>query len=360
MLTDVRRRFNGYPDHDHAPEDSAYSYPVIDALGLGGVGHRWYRSALIRAEVVRGPTPAVDGPVELDSALYVDDEAWATPRAATDASTMRLLGDGFDFRVFERVDGMLLRLPKSAASAAQVAFEVAVLGVLRGALAVAVPEARLETIDAAPAILYPRLPGESADRAVLGAEARERLAAETGKLLAELHALDERAFRGAPPPFRPDGFHPSVRLEVVRSEIHESWKLEPALAERCRRFLAGEELPPDPPGPPRLMHGDLEAEHLLVDPATGKLTGVLDWSELGFGDVARDLGGLWTHFGDEFIDAVLATYDMGPDPGLGDRIRFFGRCHALVAYDEALRGDIPVTPDAALEQLERVFTERSR
>ncbi len=358
VVTDVRRRFNGYPDHDHEPEDSTYTYPVIDALGVGGVGHRWYRSALIRAEAVRTPVPAVVGPVVLDDALYVDDEAWATPRAASAAP--RLLGEGFDFRVLEHGDGTVLRVPKSAAVAAQVATEVAYLAVLRRTLTVAVPEARLETVDDAPAMSYRRLPGEPGDQVTLGADGRRRLAAETGRFLAALHAIDRDAFLGGGPRFREQTFHLRTRLEKIRREIRESWTLSAALEERCRRFLAGEALPPDSPGPPRLLHGDLEAEHLLVDPGTGALTGVLDWSEIGFGDPARDLGGVWAHFGDEFLDTMLAAYAPERDLALVARVRFFGRCHALSAYDEALRGDIPVTHAAALAQLERVFSGEPR
>jgi predicted methyltransferase len=82
-VTDVRRRFSGYPDHDEAPSDDTYSYPIIEAMGASGVEHRWYTSAFIRAEAVEALRPAVRGPVELGPELYVDDEAWATPRAVS-------------------------------------------------------------------------------------------------------------------------------------------------------------------------------------------------------------------------------------------------------------------------------------
>jgi predicted methyltransferase len=79
-LTDARRRFSGYPDHDSAPRETAYSWPILEHLGEEGVEHRWYTSAFLRAEAVRPPEPAVTGEVELGPELYVDDEAWATPR----------------------------------------------------------------------------------------------------------------------------------------------------------------------------------------------------------------------------------------------------------------------------------------
>lgn len=80
-ITDARRRFSGYPDHDEAPRDPAYVYPIVEAMGTGGIEHRWYTASFLRGEAVRVPEPAVRGEVALGDDLYVDDEAWATPRA---------------------------------------------------------------------------------------------------------------------------------------------------------------------------------------------------------------------------------------------------------------------------------------
>jgi predicted methyltransferase len=79
-LTDIRRKFSGYPDHDEAPQDTAYNYPILEQMGAENIGHRWYTSAFLRAEAVREPTVSITGSVQLGPELYVDDEAWATPR----------------------------------------------------------------------------------------------------------------------------------------------------------------------------------------------------------------------------------------------------------------------------------------
>lgn len=79
-VTDARRRFSGYPDHDHAAEEGGFAWPILERLGREGVEHRWYTAAFLRAEAVRAPSPTVSGGVELGPELYVDDEAWATPR----------------------------------------------------------------------------------------------------------------------------------------------------------------------------------------------------------------------------------------------------------------------------------------
>ena len=79
-LTDIRRKFSGYPDHDEALQDTTYNYPILEQMGAENIGHRWYTSAFLRAEAVRVPTVSITGSVELGPELYVDDEAWATPR----------------------------------------------------------------------------------------------------------------------------------------------------------------------------------------------------------------------------------------------------------------------------------------
>jgi N4-bis(aminopropyl)spermidine synthase len=79
-ITDIRRRFSGYPDHDEAPTCSVHTYPIIQRMAGQEIGHRWYTSAFVRAEAVRDPEPIVTGQAELGEELYVDDEAWATPR----------------------------------------------------------------------------------------------------------------------------------------------------------------------------------------------------------------------------------------------------------------------------------------
>jgi predicted methyltransferase len=84
-ITDVRRKFSGYPDHDEVLDEPGLAWPVLSELGPEGAAHRWYTAAWLRAEAVRLPEPLVDGDVEMGEELYIDDEAWATPRAVEKA-----------------------------------------------------------------------------------------------------------------------------------------------------------------------------------------------------------------------------------------------------------------------------------
>jgi len=51
---------------------------------------------------------------------------------------------------------------------------------------------------------------------------------------------------------------------------------------------------------PSLIHGDLAPYHLLHDPESGQLTGVLDFGVAGLGDPATDLACLLSVWGERF------------------------------------------------------------
>ncbi len=77
-------------------------------------------------------------------------------------------------------------------------------------------------------------------------------------------------------------------------------------ADRVRGFFDAYEADLDT-CPPRLLHGDLHAEHVLVDPKTGNLAGVIDlypWS----GEPAFDLARLVVSAGDRTRAPLLAGY----------------------------------------------------
>lgn len=77
----------------------------------------------------------------------------------------------------------------------------------------------------------------------------------------------------------------------------------------------------------RLLHGDLAAEHVLLD-AAGVPVGLIDWSDACLGDPARDLGGLLHWGGEPLLDAALTAY--GPvAPEVRDRARWYAACRAV-------------------------------
>jgi aminoglycoside phosphotransferase (APT) family kinase protein len=164
------------------------------------------------------------------------------------------------------------------------------------------------------------------------------LAARVGGVLAALHAF----------PLREAERLGVVRLAededlAARREEHRAGldALRDALPrdvfDRCRRHLEGP-VPPPHPDRPCLLHGDLSADHLLIDP-TGKVSGLIDWTDAFLGDPAYDLAYLWAWQGEDLVENVLGRSSLSVDPGFRDRVRAYGVCIALdeIAYGIEVR-----------------------
>lgn len=84
-------------------------------------------------------------------------------------------------------------------------------------------------------------------------------------------------------------------------QIDRARPRERDLLQRARDAL---EAAAPPPGPSRLVHGDFRLDNVVVDVATGRVVGVLDWELATLGEPLTDLGTLlavWTEPGDDLV-----------------------------------------------------------
>ena len=75
---------------------------------------------------------------------------------------------------------------------------------------------------------------------------------------------------------------------------------------RIEAFLAA--APPSGQHELVFSHNDLGIEHVLVDPETAAVTGILDWTDAALVDPAYDFGLLQRDLGRPALDAALANY----------------------------------------------------
>lgn len=95
---------------------------------------------------------------------------------------------------------------------------------------------------------------------------------------------------------------------------------------------------------PALVHRDLGTGHILVDPATGTPTGLIDFETAAVGDPAIDFVGLLITLGPESTDEVLGAYGRPIDRG---RLRFYWWMGSLHALDYGIEtGDDDIVRDA--------------
>jgi len=100
----------------------------------------------------------------------------------------------------------------------------------------------------------------------------------------------------------------------------------------------------------RLIHRDLSSDHILHDPATGDLTGVIDWGDSCIGDPAFDLTGLLADYGQAFAEAVAAA--KGDPAGYLDRAGFYARVVGVYSVLHGLNVGDGAHVEAGLRRLE--------
>jgi hypothetical protein len=72
-----------------------------------------------------------------------------------------------------------------------------------------------------------------------------------------------------------------------------------------------------------VVHNDLWGEHILIDPQSGRVTGVIDWADACIGDPARDYAGLLGWLGESFLVRVLESGGISFDDNDLERARAF-------------------------------------
>lgn len=217
----------------------------------------------------------------------------------------------------------LFRFPKTSRVAVGTRKELQLLPELRAALSTPVPDYRYAAPDGAPGFPhpfggYPLLPG--CPLAEADCVATPAVAAAVGCFIGALQAFPvERARELGVPGGTADDWcseydcwYGATRpLLVELLTPHELMAVDRVVSafltdERHFRFR------------PVLTHRDLGPDHLLVDPATGSLTGVIDFEDTSIGDPAFDFTGILRP-----LPAALSAYDGPVDATFLERVRFY-------------------------------------
>ena len=195
------------------------------------------------------------------------------------------------------------------------------------------PEARCLAYEYLPGVPLLEVPAE--DRARVA----EPVARELGRLLEALHSLDLHDL------VEVDDDPPELWLSDARRQYAVVADAIPGeLRPAVERFL--DTPPPEPAAKRVFSHNDLGIEHVLVDPGTLRVTGVIDWSDAALTDPAYDVGLLLRDLG----PAALAACGSG-----AERAWFYARCALLedLAYGLETGRDAYVAK--SLSGLDRLF-----
>lgn len=197
-------------------------------------------------------------------------------------------------------------------------------------------------------VLMSQLPGTELAAAwpAIPGPHRDQIVSETGELLAALHGLDPGPLRGVLGPPDWDGFLAGQRATAWQRqrdvELPELW------LSQVEGFLASVPLTP---GRERvLLHTELTRGHLLVNPRTWTVSGLLDFETAVAGDRGYELAGagLAVPGGDpRLLGRMLTGYGRGFDPR---ELLAYTLLHRHSNLTELLR-EFPAPPAPILDSL---------
>jgi aminoglycoside phosphotransferase (APT) family kinase protein len=185
---------------------------------------------------------------------------------------------------------------------------------------------------------------------------RIALAGPIARFLRALHSIDPGA-AAATAALPLDGNRRSdmpYRVEFTRRRFEElsdlgMWQPPSGVGEMVESALAL-----GPSAPPRIVHGDLHLRHVLID--AGRLSGVIDWIDVGLADPAVDLPLYWGFVPPAGRPAFRAEYgEIGDDQLLRARVLAIFLWSTIAIYGR--REGIPALEQEAMSGLERAVTD---
>ncbi len=230
---------------------------------------------------------------------------------------------GWSAHVFEAAPGWIVRFPRNRAAADRQARERRLLPVVAASVSFAVPViAHVGMHEGLPFSAHRRVPGAVPRRGQVAP------AAYTAALV-DLHDVPPHAVTaavGVPSSWR-------ARYQRLRAQVDAEVLpvLDPELAARVAGGLA-EFVEHDlaGAGPPRLVHADLGASHILCD--RDRIVGMIDFEDATLGDPAIDVVGIRLLEGASFAEQVIRLHPL-LDAGAVGRVEFYtwmGAVHAIL------------------------------
>ena len=251
---------------------------------------------------------------------------------------------------------IIFRFPKTLREADKLVTESAVLWSLQGRTTLPIPKPIYWSRVAEPIghvfMGYHMLPGEplwpEALYTITDEKLLQHLANQLATFLRELHSIPAEALEVKLPAFR--GCEEWQELyERFRSKLFPFMRID-ARAWTTRHF---EDFLSDARNcdyAPALIHGDFGPSNILYDADTQSISGIIDFSSVGWGDPATDFAAILCSvgYGEQFLERFSAIY-----PGIEhvlSRARFYAGTFAL---QEALYGLEDDDPEAFARGIEQ-------
>ena len=247
------------------------------------------------------------------------------PIHATPISSSKLISEGMVNDVVVVNDDHIYRFPKHDWAFGDMRHEARCLALLRNRVDVSLPNWTIHG-DGDLFVGYSMIKGETLQTfhlTQMSEQALDRLAAQIGRFLHAMHTIpaDEIAAHKIQPSLTNRTYEKWIKLyEAVQTELfphlyqhQRTWVhqfFQPLLADQGMMNYS-----------PCFMNGDLSSYHLLFDPETELLSGIIDFGTAGVGDPAADFACLLDQYGEPFVARIGRFY--GDLTHLIDRARWW-------------------------------------
>ena len=253
---------------------------------------------------------------------------------AIDSAALQYLGSGSLYDVFLTTDGWAFRFPRRQRSGELFESEARIHRFVAEILPTQIRIPRAELLAApTPDFAHPFaghrfIPGIAAD--TVDHELMPTLAREIAMLLSALHSTPIPVAGAAG--IRELSMNEPGRREWLEHGITAAAQLRGmnAVVDQAVNWLSTTPLTPPSAGPLQLIHGGLSPEHVLVDPTTGFVVGVIDWTDTMLSDAARDFVFLVTWQGWRFAEDVLRLYPRAVDREFRARLRYMSQLLSVI------------------------------
>ncbi|MFS0785362.1 macrolide 2'-phosphotransferase [Shouchella sp. 1P09AA] len=229
-------------------------------------------------------------------------------------SSIKINESGLDFRVAHAKDQSgkkwILRIPRREDSLKHGQQEKAALDLIGNEVSFQVPQ---WTVFSNELIAYQQLSG--VPTATIDMEkqayvwtfdennAPEAYHKSLGNVMADLHSLSTDHFAKTGVEMLTGE---AVRKQMTErmEKVKQQFDIDPHLWKRWQTWLNNDALWPKFSG---VKHGDLHPGHILIN-EQAEVTGLIDWTEVGVGDVSYDFTAHYQIFGEEGLETLIQAY----------------------------------------------------
>ncbi len=201
-------------------------------------------------------------------------------------------------------------------------------------------------------MVYKKIPGTPLSNDVLknNQDQASFIAQSIACLLMLIHQLPQEKLQCLEFPYGGDHFWRDIWEPV-------SVKLSPASRMNSKKYFESIfSLLKNAHIPKTIIHGDLGTNNILFNEKTKRISGIIDFGDIAFGDIARDFNGFFRHHGADFVSQVLRYYKIELGDYFWERVEFYAKKQKWMIYFYADKFQHEEVKSELLKSIEAEFS----